>query len=357
MTSVYEQVKPSTSTQLKTQVDNKDTMKIPASWYVAMHSKDLGQQPKVIELFGRSLVAWRDQNNHPVIMEPYCSHMGANLAIGKVIDGCIQCPFHHWRYDSSGQCVSMPEVERIPPKARQGTYVTTEKYGYVWVWYGSVTPLFSLPKFSPAEDERHCYMRSYIALDTNTTVRRVVENGFDYYHVVPVHEHKFSGSIQVTPLADIHLEKQNELPIEKEAWLGMSYDFPIERIATPIGVLAQALGFYAKVLTVRVDAWPSGLIYTIFADGKERYKALYCTTPVAENNTKLVSLMAVKKTGNFLLDLPSYMLMPRNYKLVVAQDIAVWNSLKSDEGKAYIKHDWAVLKFRDLYQNWVQKIG
>jgi phenylpropionate dioxygenase-like ring-hydroxylating dioxygenase large terminal subunit len=102
-------------------------------------------------------------------MERYCLHMGASLAIGKVQEGCIQCPFHHWRFDNSGQCAFIPEVDHFPPTARQSVYSTVERYGYIWVWYGSQIPLFSLPEFPPAEDERDDYMPFRFALNTKTT--------------------------------------------------------------------------------------------------------------------------------------------------------------------------------------------
>jgi aminopyrrolnitrin oxygenase len=90
---------------------DKNPLNLAASWYVAMYSKDLGKKPKAIELFGQSLVAWRDQNGQPVIIDRYCSHRGTSLAIGQVKDGCIQCPFHHWRYDNSGNCVFIFELD------------------------------------------------------------------------------------------------------------------------------------------------------------------------------------------------------------------------------------------------------
>lgn len=58
--------------------------KLAASWYIAMHSKLLTKKPKAIELFGRTLVAWRDKTDKPVIMERYCSHMGMGCVTAQV---------------------------------------------------------------------------------------------------------------------------------------------------------------------------------------------------------------------------------------------------------------------------------
>ncbi|MFP3533989.1 Rieske 2Fe-2S domain-containing protein, partial [Burkholderia sp. SIMBA_042] len=59
-------------------------------------------------LFGRPCVAWRGTTGRAVVMDRHCAHLGANLADGQIKDGCIQCPFHHWRYDEQGQCVHIP---------------------------------------------------------------------------------------------------------------------------------------------------------------------------------------------------------------------------------------------------------
>ncbi|MBG1270190.1 Rieske 2Fe-2S domain-containing protein [Nostoc sp. WHI] len=192
MTGIFEKVTQQSQTK-STAVVEKNPLNLAASWYVAMPSKDLGKKLKQIELFGRQLVAWRDQNGQPVLMEAYCSHMGASLALGKITDDCIQCPFHHWRYDNSGNCVSIPDIENVPPTARQVTYNTAEKYGYIWVWYGSVTPLFPLPEFSAAEDEKHNYMPWRIRVNTKTTVRRVLENIYDHYHIIALHHMPVNG--------------------------------------------------------------------------------------------------------------------------------------------------------------------
>ncbi len=345
MSSTLETVKQQKLNSSAIQVDNK-AMNLAASWYIAMPSKDLGKKPKVIELFGQSLVAWRDKLGHPVIMEQYCSHMGASLAIGKVVDDCIRCPYHHWRYDSSGQCVSIPEVEHIPPTARQSTYVTAERYGYIWVWYGTQTPLFPIPEFPAAEAQKHNYMPLRYAYETNTTVRRIVENAFDYYHVPTLHEQKNSGSVQVTLLDDPNLGPHRQQLISPEGWFGALEEFSIH----------QPFGFNAQSLTLWVDAWPGGHLVTALGDGKEKVIALLWTTPIAERKTVAHLLAMVKKTGNFLLDIPTHIIFGWQSKISTGQDVSIWNSEEPDAGGAYVKLDRATLKFREFYQRWVDKV-
>jgi aminopyrrolnitrin oxygenase len=355
MVSELEKVQQSKQKTSEPRSDKKITG-LAASWYVAMQSKDLKKKPKAIELFGQLLVAWRDHNGQPAIMERFCSHMGASLAIGQIKEGCIQCPFHHWHFDSSGKCVSIPQVDDIPPTARQTTYVVIEKYGYIWVWYGSQTPLFPLPEFPAVEEQKHDYMPWRFTYKTQTTVRRVLENIYDHRHIVALHNLKATNSIQINLLNEQHNQPQSELPIKKEAWLGVLIEAQIKRYVGIMGVLAQALGLNAENITVRADAWAGGHIVTVFINGKERYKVLNSLTPLNQNESIWEVLVVSKKTSFFLQNLFYCLVFGLQNQISTGEDVPVWNTMKSDGGGAYIKHDRAVLKFREFYQTWVDKV-
>jgi len=43
-----------------------------------------------------------------------CAHQGGPLYEGKVIDGCLTCPWHGWQYRPGDGCAPPPFVERIP---------------------------------------------------------------------------------------------------------------------------------------------------------------------------------------------------------------------------------------------------
>jgi hypothetical protein len=56
-----------------------------------------------------------------------------------VVDGVLQCGYHGWRYDGSGRCVSIPSLapgKPVPEAFCVRTFPATERYGYVWVWWG-----------------------------------------------------------------------------------------------------------------------------------------------------------------------------------------------------------------------------
>nr|AIH14783.1 aminopyrrolnitrin oxidase PrnD-like Rieske oxygenase [Westiella intricata UH HT-29-1] len=344
-------------TKSEAQIESKG-INLAASWYIAMESKELGKKPLAIELFGRALVAWRDKDRKAVIMERFCSHVGASLAIGEVVDGCIQCPFHHWRYDSSGVCVHIPKVatphtDHIPSTARQKTYVTEERYGYIWVWYGTATPLFDLPKFDAAESNKHKYMPYRFSIMVQTNVRRIIENSCDHHHLVTIHDMQVNDSVKLTVLDEKDVEL-NKLPIAKEAWMG----FIVEaRIKTFLGVrgITKALGLNVETMSTRADLWPSGILATTKLDGQERLVVLDTVTPISENQTNWQVLIMVNKTGNLFLDLLSYIVFGWQGRANGFADKLLFDNMSADTGRAFIKCDQPVLKFRQFYQSWVNK--
>jgi aminopyrrolnitrin oxygenase len=354
------QLKPtiqSNGTQLKKKKE-KGLKDLAVSWYVAIESKKLKNKPQAIELFEQPLVAWRDSQGQPVIMGRYCSHMGASLSMGQVLDDCLQCPFHHWSFDNSGQCVSIPEVENIPSKAHMTTYVTQERYGYIWVWYGSEKPLFSLPEFPAAEQDRSQYMRgARFLLNATTTVPRLLENAYDYPHYFPVHSLKAEGEpIKCTLLNKHHPEQENELLIAHKAWFGALIEVRMKKFVGIIGALVGFLGIKFEKMDLLVNSWPSGHVIKTSFQGDEKLKLMVSTTPVNQSKTISYISIMVKKPKWFWQTVPYYLVFGLQPRLTVMEDLPFWNNMKADGGGAYVVHDHILLKFREFYQEWVDKL-
>ena len=332
---------------------------LAASWYIAVESKALGKKPKPIDLFGEPLVAWRDKEGHPIVMKRYCSHMGANLATGQVIDGELQCPFHHWRYDKIGQCISIPDVENIPPAACQKTYVTVERYGFIWAWYGSKIPQFSLPEFIASEDKPQDYMpASHFTWSINTRIRRLLENSYDYSHFAPVHGlRNIKGPSQCALLNNQEPQQKNKLFISDHAWFGVSIE---THFKTDYDIVSRAitriLDLYFETTTIVVNGWPSGNVTTIVFQGKEKLKIMVASTPVSNLQTIVHVLVKVKKTGQFWLDMIYRIMFDWQTRTSGTEDAFIWNNMNIDKGGTYVKHDQLVLKFREFYQKWVNNV-
>ncbi|MBU8900885.1 2Fe-2S ferredoxin [Corallococcus sp. H22C18031201] len=341
---------------------NDLTGQTAASWYVAMRSDALKDKPVAIKLFGQPLVAWRNASGQPVVMERYCSHLGASLAKGKVVEGCIQCPFHNWRYDSTGACshvpghsTAVPRLEPIPPTARQAVYPTTERYGFVWVWYGTQVPLFPVPEMAEAESPRD-FMRLSFAYETRTSVLRIIENFYDAQHAAPVHQ------LPITAF-ELKLDDESNPPPGQEglaregAWFGAGIDFHVERYFGPVGIVSRALGLNMSRMNLHFDGYPGGCIMTVSLDGDMKYRLLQCVTPVDKDETVMHMLLAIKKGSGVARSAANFVLFGLQTWGAAGYDVAIWNNMKSDAGGAFSKYDQLILKYRAFYRRWVNKVA
>jgi len=68
-----------------------------------------------VRLLGEDLVLFRDRSGTLGLIAEFCPHRRASLAYGiPEIDG-IRCPYHGWKFDSTGACIDQPNE---PPVAR-----------------------------------------------------------------------------------------------------------------------------------------------------------------------------------------------------------------------------------------------
>lgn len=66
-----------------------------------------------------------------------------SLSAGAVVGGCLECPYHGWRYGSDGSCRHVPALPiggRPPAQAKVRPYPVQETDDFVWVWMGEDPP-------------------------------------------------------------------------------------------------------------------------------------------------------------------------------------------------------------------------
>lgn len=106
-------------------------------WYpVCLASEIDGDRIQSTEFLNGRVVAFRGPDGTPAVLSAYCRHLGADLGIGELVDGCIRCAFHHWRYDEDGKCVSIPVEGEPPADARLYSFPAAETMGLVWAYNG-----------------------------------------------------------------------------------------------------------------------------------------------------------------------------------------------------------------------------
>ncbi len=116
-------------------------------WQPVARVEDLTNGPKRAVLGGEALAVFLGENGEPAVLADRCPHRGASLAMGKVVGGGIQCPYHGWEWaGAGGRCTGIPSLEdqrQIPPGARVAAYPAREHWGLVWT--ALEEPLGELP--------------------------------------------------------------------------------------------------------------------------------------------------------------------------------------------------------------------
>lgn len=183
-----------------TEVAEADRVHIPAegedglfrqSWYPICLSSEVAEG----EVIGRGfldgrVIVFRTDDGVARVMSAFCPHLGADLAVGEVVDQHVQCAFHHWHYDTDGVCVSTGIGDRPPPSARLFRFPSVERWGIVWVFNGE-EPLFDLPLLT--DDEHRLAIGTYKHPDEFTCDPWVfAANTPDLQHIQVVHKLRFT---------------------------------------------------------------------------------------------------------------------------------------------------------------------
>ena len=73
------------------------------NWFVVGASGDVrGERAFGARVLGREVVVWRDRAGRAVAGPGACPHLGAPLAEGRVVDGCLTCRWHGLRLPADG---------------------------------------------------------------------------------------------------------------------------------------------------------------------------------------------------------------------------------------------------------------
>ena len=160
-------------------------------WYAVCPVKAVGKKPLALVRFGKKLVLWRDAQGEIRCALDACAHRGAALSRGRVMDGCITCPYHGLRFDETGRCMHIPaHPHLVATEALQlRVYRAEAQRGLVWVWNGRAEEATSLPWDDAFQEQLDLEETAYVDLSDSLPVSylRVMENLTDYHHVAHVH--------------------------------------------------------------------------------------------------------------------------------------------------------------------------
>jgi phenylpropionate dioxygenase-like ring-hydroxylating dioxygenase large terminal subunit len=343
-------------------------MFLPNRWWAIAESGTIRNKPVGLRRLGEDMVLWRNQQGKIICQSSQCPHRGANLAYGRVIDGCIECPYHGFRYMSDGHCTLIPcqgKKAHISPQMRVKTYVVQEAHDLVWVWWGEKQLDYPpIPWFNSLHDSP---VRWASAIrDWNVHFTRTVEGALmDVYHGAFAHPRsaKLLGLGSSTLLDPIDTRVDGEIIhtwgqlrpetesfspkgiINFKQWVYFPslalYEFATESFS-PKGILNFKQWVY----------FPSWALFNLIFDGT---KLVMIATPIDEEKSWTYSRLYLgygnpwisRLISKLLLWLAVIFVQPGDYKIVRSSQ-PKQSSLRVNK---FLKTDKCFVAWHKLYEN------
>lgn len=246
-------------------------------WHPVLRATDLGDEPVARTLLTERIVLYRGADGRPVAAPDRCPHRESPLSRGRVVDGCLQCPYHGWTFDGDGRCVRIPSNDPgvpTPPKARLHTLHCVDRYGLVWVCPGE--PAAGIPGV-PQDDDAQ-FRRINIEVQTwRTNALRMVDNFLDIAHFPWVHVATFGGatdpvvpSFQLEDIGNFH---------------GYAYDVEVANTSTEGRRISGSTSTTLKRSMTSGFSLPFTCRSTIRYESGLEHILLLCSTPVDDETS------------------------------------------------------------------------
>lgn len=163
------------------------------TWLVVCRSEEVAPGQVIGRPFldGRVVVC-RTNAGAVQVLSAYCPHVGADLAIGDMIDDTVRCAFHRWRYDMKGHCAATAIGDPAPAAARLFRFPTVERWGLIFAFNGNEA-LWDLPDFKSVDCSR-TYADDDLLIVTDEVTHAQVDpwvvcsNTLDVQHAKTLHD-------------------------------------------------------------------------------------------------------------------------------------------------------------------------
>jgi len=188
-------------------------------WYVACRSAHLRQRPLARTVMGVPLTLFRTSAG-PAALLDRCPHRNVPLSMGRCSDDLLECRYHGWTFNGSGDCVRIPGLDgSTVPGGRTGveSFAALEDRGWIWVC-PTAGPAPPRPAVTwPTGDG---YSQVYRSMVFEATVQAALENTLDVPHTAFVHRGLFRGGGRAPMAIDVtvrHLDGGVEAVFEGES--------------------------------------------------------------------------------------------------------------------------------------------
>lgn len=157
---------------------------LPNHWTPLFPASELRDKPRAFTVAGEKVALWRSAEGVHALVDR-CPHRGVQLSLGKVTGGCLECPFHGWRFDGAGSARHIPLNPGVTREHAAVPLPVRERGGLVWLYTG--LDAGGTEPTVPDALERPGTRVSFVQEEWATHWTRAMENMLDSPHLPYVH--------------------------------------------------------------------------------------------------------------------------------------------------------------------------
>jgi 5,5'-dehydrodivanillate O-demethylase oxygenase subunit len=159
-------------------------------WQPIATTGELAENPvRAIRILGEDLTLYRDRGGRLGLIDQRCAHRRVDLRCGiPVVDG-LECPYHGWTYDATGQCIAQPaesSESSFKERVKLLSYRVEELGGLIWAYLGP-RPAPLIPRWAPLVEENAYRQIGVTEIPCNWL--QCQENSMDSVHAEYLHGH------------------------------------------------------------------------------------------------------------------------------------------------------------------------
>ena len=115
-------------------------------WHPVLKASEIEADgaPKQVRLLGENFVAFRATDGSVGLVDEYCPHRCASLALARNEHNGLRCLFHGWKLDVTGSVVETPseppQHNNLINKVRTRSHQVREVAGLIWAYIGEGEP-------------------------------------------------------------------------------------------------------------------------------------------------------------------------------------------------------------------------
>lgn len=303
-------------------------------WTPVLGSRQLRERPVPVTLAGERLVVFRGKDG-PAALLDRCPHRGVALSLGRVREGCIECPFHGWRFDGGGR------VTRVPwnPDARLerlGTVAVPalDMGGVIWVYTAPGVERPEPPVLARMLEGRRSVV-SEVLFQAHWT--RAMENSLDAPHLPFIHRWTIGAGVRSAAERGASMETNFA-----RTDYGGRIDWSIDGASS--GSMTGSLDFFAP-----------NVMHLRFGKDEARPSQLMAVVPVDAQRTRMISILAPGfSLFRFLSAIIGRRLLWEDQHVVESSDPPEIPEAGADLS---VRSDRATLAFRKYYDAHLRRSG